>query len=191
MYQNSNRIRSVGKHTYGYQNIEVYYWGEGTWLDVGKFCSISGHILVYLGGNHRTDWATTYPFGHNVPFHQTNEKLISGEGHPSTKGNVVIGNDVWIGTHVTIMSGVTIGDGACIANNSVITKDVEPYSIVGGNPAKVIKKRFDDETINSLLELSWWDLEDYYINQMTPYLCLPDFKEYLPELINYKNKIKQ
>jgi acetyltransferase-like isoleucine patch superfamily enzyme len=184
--QNQNRIRNVGKHTYGHHNIEIYYWGENTWLDIGNFCSISGHIHVYLGGNHRTDWATTYPFGH---INQNTFSSFSGEGHPQTKGDVKIGNDVWIGTHVTIMSGITIGDGACIASNSVITKDVEPYSIVGGNPAKLIKKRFTDKTIETLLELKWWDMDDYSINQMTPYLCSSDFESYLQELINYKQKI--
>jgi serine acetyltransferase len=88
------------------------------------------------------------------------------------------------------MSGITIGDGACIASNAVITKDVEPYSIVGGNPAKLIKKRFSDKTINQLLELKWWELEDSYINQMSPYLCSSNFEEYLPELIKAKNEIK-
>jgi acetyltransferase-like isoleucine patch superfamily enzyme len=185
-HQNQDRIRKVGKHTYGQHNIEIYYWGEGTWLDIGNFCSISGHIQVYLGGNHRTDWATTYPFGH---INQNIFDSFNGEGHPQTKGNVVIGNDVWIGTHVTIMSGVTIGDGATIANNSVITKDVEPYTVVGGNPAKFIKKRFDDETVNQLLELKWWELEDSHINQMSPYLCNSNFKEYLPELIKAKQEI--
>jgi acetyltransferase-like isoleucine patch superfamily enzyme len=187
-YQNQNRIRNVGKYTYGHQNIEIYYWGEGTWLDIGSFCSISGYVHVYLGGNHRLDWATTYPFGH---INQNIFDSFDGEGHPQTKGNVVIGNDVWIGTHVTIMSGVTIGDGATIANNSVITKDVEPYTVVGGNPAKFIKKRFDDETVNQLLELKWWELEDSHINQMSPYLCNSNFKEYLPELINAKNEINK
>jgi len=187
-YQNANRIRSVGKHTYGSQNIEVYYWGEGTWLDIGNFCSISGHILVYLGGNHRTDWATTFPFGH---IHQQTFNKFNGVGHPQTKGDVTIGNDVWIGTHVTIMSGITIGDGACIANNSVVTKDVPPYTIVGGNPAKVIKQRFDDETISQLLELKWWNLDDHYVNEFSPYLCSEDFKEYLPELIKAKNEINK
>jgi carbonic anhydrase/acetyltransferase-like protein (isoleucine patch superfamily) len=89
------------------------------------------------------------------------------------------------------MSGITIGDGACIASNSVITKDVESYSIIGGNPDKLIKKRFDDKTINQLLELKWWDLEDAYINQMSPYLCNENFKEYLPELIKAKQEINK
>jgi len=186
MYQNQNRIRSVGKHTYGSHNIEIYYWGENTWLDIGNFCSISGHIHVYLGGNHRIDWATTYPFGH---INQSIFNSFNGQGHPQTKGNVVIGNDVWIGTHVTIMSGVTIGDGACIASNSVITKDIEPYSVVGGNPHKLIKKRFDDKIINQLLELKWWDMDDYAINEMSPYLCSSDFSQYLPELLKYKKQI--
>jgi acetyltransferase-like isoleucine patch superfamily enzyme len=185
-YQNQDRIRSIGKYTYGHQNIEIYYWGEGTWLDIGSFCSISGYVHVYLGGNHRLDWATTYPFGH---INQNIFDSFNGEGHPQTKGNVVIGNDVWIGTHVTIMSGVIIGDGATIANNSVITKDVEPYAVVGGNPAKFIKKRFDDETVNQLLELKWWELEDSHINQMSSYLCNSNFKEYLPELIKAKQEI--
>jgi acetyltransferase-like isoleucine patch superfamily enzyme len=187
-YQNQDRIRSVGKYTYGQQNIDIYYWGEGTWLDIGSFCSISGYVHVYLGGNHRTDWATTYPFGH---INQDSFPSFNGVGHPQTKGNVLIGNDVWIGTHVTIMSGITIGDGACIASNSVVTKDVEPYSITGGNPAKLIKKRFDDETINQLLELKWWELNDDHIDQMSPYLCSEYFKEYLPELIEAKQQLNK
>ena len=148
IYQNSNRIRNIGKHTYGSQNIEIYYWGEGTWLDIGNFCSVSGHILVYLGGNHRTDWITTYPFGHT---HTNVFNGFNGEGHPATKGDVIIGNDVWIGNNATIMSGVTIGDGVVIANNSHVVKNVEPYSLVGGNPAKLIKYRFTQEQIQKLL----------------------------------------
>ena len=104
---------------------------------------------------------------------------------------MTIGNDVWIGTSVTIMSGITVGDGAVLANNSVITKDVEPYSIVGGNPFKTIKKRFDDETISQLLELKWWGMDDIYINELSPYLCNENFKEYLPDLIKYKNEINK
>ena len=188
-FSNQDRIRKIGKYTYGgHNNININYWGEGTWLDIGSFCSIASNLTVLLGGNHRTDWATTYPFGHiNTNIFNN----FNGVGHPQTKGDVIIENDVWIGSNVTILSGITIGNGSCIANNSVITKDVEPYSIVGGNPAKLIKHRFDQETINSLLELKWWDLDDFHINEMSPYLCSEDFKEYLPQLLNYKIEINK
>jgi len=89
------------------------------------------------------------------------------------------------------MSGISIGDGACIANNSVVTKDVPPYAIVGGNPAKVIKQRFSDEVISQLLELRWWEMDDYAIDQAAPYLCSEDFEEYIPELVKYKQQINK
>ena len=118
--------------------------------------------------SHRIDWFTTYPFGH---INQDTFNSFDGVGHPQTKGDVIIGNDVWIGSNVTIMSGVKIGDGACIASHSVVTKNVEPYTVVGGNPAKVIKKRFNNDVINKLLELKWWDKEDDEINSLIPILC--------------------
>jgi len=188
MNQNQDRIRKVGKHTYGHTNIEIFYWGEGTWLDIGSFCSISGHIQIYLGGNHRIDWGTTYPFGH---INQQLFPTFSGVGHPQTKGNVIIGNDVWIGTNVTIMSGINIGDGSVIASNTLVTKDIDPYSVVGGNPSKLIKYRFPPSIINQLLDLKWWEMEDSLIDQISPYLCNENFQQYLPELIKQKNKINQ
>lgn len=188
--QNHNRIRSVGKYTYGVNNIDIYYWGEGTYLDIGNYCSISGHIIIYLGGNHRTDWGTTFPFGH---IHQNTFNKFDGTGHPSTKGNVKIGNDVWIGTYATIMSGVTIGDGACIANNSVVTKDVPPYAIVGGNPAKIIKYRFSDNIIEKLLKHKWWNLSELQINDLSPLLCSTDIEKLIEklEIINMKTNLEE
>ena len=177
--QNHDRIKSIGKYTYGTNNINIYYWGEGTYLEIGNFCSISGHVLIYLGGNHRVDWTTTFPFGH---IHQNIFDKFEGIGHPSNKGNVKIGNDVWIGTYTTIMSGITIGDGACIASNSVITKDVPPYAIVGGNPAKVIKYRFSEEIIEKLLKYKWWNLSDSKINNLTPLLCSSKIEELIEKL---------
>ena len=165
---------SYGKHTYGH--INTHSWGEGANLKVGNFCSIAGNVNAYLGGNHRCDWVTTYPFGH-VNKHVFNG--FDGKGHPATKGDVVIGNDVWIGANVTIMSGVHIGDGAVLANNSHVVKSVDPYSLVGGNPAKLIKYRFSPTQIEKLLEIKWWDWDDSKINNMTHLLCNENIDEFI------------
>lgn len=164
----------VGKYTYGHNNIEVIHFGEGKLLKIGKFCSIAGKITVFLGGNHRTDWFTTYPFGH---INQHVFEKFNGSGHPQSKGDVIIGNDVWIASCVTIMSGVKIGDGAVIAAYSVVSKDVPPYTIVAGNPAKVVKKRFNDEVIHKLLELKWWDKSEDEIDHISHILCSNNIEE--------------
>lgn len=165
---------SFGKYTYGQPN--VVWQNNNATLTIGNFCSIATNVTIYLGGNHRTDWVTTYPFGH---IHQNIFNHFNGEGHPSTKGNVVIGNDVWIGSNVTIMSGVTIGDGAVIANNSHVVKHVESYSTVGGNPAKLIKYRFTPQQIEKLLEIKWWYWDDEKINKMTPLLCHHNIDQFI------------
>lgn len=154
----------IGKYTYGTPKIS---WDGDAKLVVGKFCSIAREVHVLLGGNHNTNWVSTYPFGH---INTDKFNKYNGAGHPSTKGNVIIGNDVWIGANVTIMSGITIGDGSVIANNSHVVKNVEPYSVVGGNPARLIKYRFTQEQIEKLLEIKWWDWEDDKINDFTPLL---------------------
>lgn len=159
----------VGDYTYGHGGIRVRSWGEGAQLRIGKFCSVGAGVTVYLGGNHRHDWITTFPFGHIhqhvFPHH--------GQGHPSTRGDVVIGNDVWLGEHCIIMSGVTIGDGAVVASGSHVVKDVAPYCIVGGNPATLIRQRFPDETVAKLLQMRWWDLPEDQIRALVPTLCAP------------------
>ena len=165
-------INNVGNFTYGDENIKIVM--DGADVIIGKFCSIAGDIKVYLGKNHRTDWITTFPFGH---IHKDIFTKFDGDGHPVTKGNIVIGNDVYIGTSAIIMSGVTIGDGAVIGAHSVVTKDVPPYTIFAGNPARVTKKRFSDEDINFLLELKWWDLENDVINDISPILCSGDIQK--------------
>ena len=164
----------IGKHTYG--KPEIRFKNPGAKLKIGSFCSIAKNCKVYLGGNHRTDWVTTYPFGH------INQKIFdkfNGKGHPKTKGDVIIGNDVWIGENVTILSGVTIGDGVVIANNSHVVKNAEPYSIIGGNPAKLIKKRFTEEQIKNLLKIKWWTWSDIRINEFTPLLCNNDIDNFI------------
>lgn len=166
----------IGKYTYGEKNITVRSWGEGAKLRIGAFCSIAGNVKVYLGGNHRTDWITTYPFGH---INKGVFNRFNGVGHPATRGDVCIGNDVWIGENVTIMSGVTIGDGAVIANNSHVVKSVEPYSITGGNPARHIRFRFSEEQIAALLAIQWWKWDDTRINNHLTTLCSDDIDAFI------------
>jgi acetyltransferase-like isoleucine patch superfamily enzyme len=166
----------VGINTYGDDDIKIIGgYDEGTKLIIGKFCSIAQGVVVFLGANHRVDWFSTYPFGH---IHETTfPKVKKNHGHPATKGDVIIGNDVWIATNAVIMSGVKIGDGAVIGAYSIVTKDVPPYTIVAGNPAKQIRKRFSDDVINKLLELKWWDKPESEINEISHILCSNDIEK--------------
>ncbi len=136
------------------KNVKYHFDFVGDKLTIGKFCMIASDVkFIMNGANHLTDALTTYPF---AIFGNGWEDAMNGKSYPN-KGDIHIGNDVWIGYNATIMAGVTIGDGAIIATNSTVIKDVEPYSIVGGNPAQEIKKRFSKEVITKLLELKWWD----------------------------------
>jgi virginiamycin A acetyltransferase len=144
---------AVGKYTYGAPIVKD--WHQGSTLKIGDFSSIAENVTILLGGNHPTEWISSFPFG--IVFDEFKEKHYN---YPKlSKGSVIIGNDVWIGLNTTILSGVTIGDGAIVAAGSIVTKNVEPYAIVGGNPAKVIKKRFSDEAISKLLTIRWWNWE--------------------------------
>ena len=151
--------------SYGVENIGTEWsrYGERK-VHIGKFCQIGCFVKVILGGDHNMKRLTTYPFGHIYEdfFECTEEQKAS---HPLTKGDVYIGNDVWISSYSTIYSGVHIGDGAVICGNSVVVKDVEPYSVVGGNPAKHIKYRFETDVIQSLLRLKWWNRSHQWINE--------------------------
>jgi acetyltransferase-like isoleucine patch superfamily enzyme len=165
-----------GKHTYGIPHLSLHSHYGDNYLVFGNFCSIANNVNIFTGGNHRTEWVTTYPFGHE---RKDIFNTIDGKGHPTSKGDVIIGNDVWIATNATIMSGVTVGDGAVIAANSHVVKNVEPYTIVGGNPAKYIKHRFTEEQIKKLLEIKWWYWEDEKINQFLPLLCNDDIDAFI------------
>lgn len=136
------------------KNVKYHFDFIGDKLIIGKFCMIaSGVTFIMNGANHLTNALTTYPF---AIFGNGWENAMEGKSYPQ-KGNINIGNDVWIGYNATIMAGVTIGDGAIVAANATVIKDVAPYTIVGGNPALEIKKRFSDDTIAKLLELRWWN----------------------------------
>jgi len=138
------------------KNVKYLFDFNGDQLIIGKFCMIaSGATFIMNGGNHVSEGISAYPF---AIFGGDWQGAMEGKSYP-TKGNTVIGNDVWIGHRATIMPGLTIGHGAIIGTGSLVTKDVAPYAIVGGNPAKEIKKRFSDETIDQLLSIAWWDWE--------------------------------
>ncbi|MFA9190666.1 CatB-related O-acetyltransferase [Flavobacterium sp. FZUC8N2.13] len=175
----------VGDYTYydDFENIEnfeknVKYHFDfiGDKLIIGKFCMIASDVkFIMNGAYHLTDALTTYPF---AIFGNGWENAMDGKNYPK-KGDINIGNDVWIGYNATIMAGVTIGDGAIIATNATVVKDVAPYTIVGGNPALEIKKRFSEETIQKLLEIKWWNWEIEKITKNLKHLTDNDFEKLL------------
>jgi len=149
------------------KNVLYLFDFIGDKLIIGKFCQIAqGVKFIMNGANHDVSGISTYPFN----FLQCEMEFKSIK-----KPNTEIGNDVWIGYNATIMPGVKIGDGAIIGANSIITKDVEPYTIVAGNPAHVIRKRFSDAQIDKLLEMQWWNWPVEKIKENIKFLCSADF----------------
>lgn len=147
-------------------------WGEGTKLKIGNFCSIASDAWILMGGEHHTEWVTTYALFYDL-------LTPTGFKFSKTKGDIVIGNDVWIGSGACILSGVTIGDGAVIGARTVVAKDIPPYAIAVGNPARVIKYRFDSETIEKLLKIQWWNWSDEEIKEIAPLLLSPHIEQFI------------
>lgn len=143
---------------------------NGGRLRIGRFCSIAPNVTIFLGGEHRIDWVTTYPFAELWP------QAEAQPGHPTSKGDVTVGHDVWIGRGVVIISGVRIGHGAVIGAFSVVTKDVAPYAIVAGNPARLVRLRFTEAEIQRLLELAWWDWPVDKVSALIPSLTAGDVR---------------
>ena len=145
-------------------NVLYHYPVNGDKLKIGKFCSIAcGAKFLFTSGNHSLKSLSTYTFP--IFFDEWGLDAKNIRDAWDNKGDIVIGNDVWIGYEAVIMSGVKIGDGAIIGTRAVVTKDVPPYTIVGGVPAKPIRRRFDDETIKKLLALCWWNWDDEKIKR--------------------------
>lgn len=164
---------TFGRFSYGQPFIDVSE-GETTRVTVGSFCSIARDVQIFVGGNHRMDWVTTFPFRWFFGMEGANQ-----DGHPASKGDVRIGDDVWIGTGATIMSGVTVGSGAVIAARSVVTQNVRPYALVGGVPAREIRRRFPDDQVEALLEIRWWDWPIERILESVPELCAENIDEFI------------
>ena len=148
-------------------NVLYHYPINGDRLQIGKFCSIAcGAKFIFTSANHTMGSLSTYPFP--LFFEEWGLPISEVTMAWDNKGDIVVGNDVWIGYEAVIMSGVHIGDGAIIGTRAVVTKDVGPYTIVGGVPAKPIRKRFDGETVEKLLKLRWWDLPPDVLGKVLP-----------------------
>jgi len=165
----------IGQYTYGHpsKSPRIVHFGEDCKLKIGNYCSFAEDVWIVFGGFHRVDWITTYPF--SVLFDGAEDTV----GLPHAKGDVIIGNDVWVCTGAMIMSGVTIGNGAVIAARSVVTKDVAPYTIVAGNPAVPVRKRFSDEIIEELEHIQWWNWPVEKIRSEFPVLLSTNVQEFL------------
>ena len=169
----------VGDYTYyddpvdpeGFERNVLYHFDFiGDKLIIGKFCSIAqGATFIMNGGNHRTDWLTNYPF----PIFGRGWEHVMPDTWPN-KGDTIIGNDVWIGNGAVFMPGVNVGDGAIVASRSVVTKDVPPYAVVGGNPARHIRYRFSEEDIQALLDVQWWNWPVDTITSKLHAICAGD-----------------
>lgn len=156
---------SIGRYTYTCYDDEIIN------AEIGNFCSISDEVVIG-GAEHPMEWVSTSPVFQNVK-HSGPERKFSEFDFVGSK-RTVIGNDVWIGRKAIIKAGVTIGDGAVIGSGAVVTKDVPPYAVVAGVPAKIIRYRFDEETIRSLMETKWWELNDEKLEKVARYINDPN-----------------
>lgn len=163
----------MGRYSYGFPEVVVYP-GEHHRVLIGSFCSIAQDVRIFVGGNHRTDWISTFPF--RIVFGLPGQHV---DGLPSSKGDVAIGHDVWIGAGARVLSGVRVGNGAVIGASSVVAGDVAPYAIVVGNPAREVRKRFSEQHIAMLEHLAWWDWPLERIMENVGLLCSPDIDSFL------------
>lgn len=173
----------AGKGTYFDRNVNIISWSDMYNVILGKYNSIGRDCNFFLHANHRVDWITTSSqlWG---PVNDDIAQMHMDMGHPTCKGDIIVENDVWIGAKSTIMSGIKIHDGAVVGAGSVVTKDVPPFAIVGGNPAQIIKFRFNPTQIQSLLNIRWWDWEEDKIRQNAKLLWSNDINQFIN---NHKN----
>ncbi|AXT86209.1 hypothetical protein C6I20_14145 [Aeromicrobium sp. A1-2] len=168
--QKSGRV-VYGPHTYGIPKVMTYHYGTERAI-FGSYSSIGGTYL--LGGQHGVDRVTTYP-------HRINWGMEGAgtDGFPNSGPDTHVGSDAWTAENSLMMSGITIGDGAIIAAGAVVTKDVPPYAIFGGNPAKLIRYRFDEDQIAALLEIAWWNWSDEEVREAVPLLAERDVDAFI------------
>jgi acetyltransferase-like isoleucine patch superfamily enzyme len=168
----------MGANCYGVPSVKHAH--PDAMLTIGNYCSIAKNVDIFLGGNHRTDWVSSYPF----PAFFTQASHI--KNYVISRGDVTIGSDVWLCQNATLLSGITVGHGAVVANGSVVVKDVAPYEIVGGNPAKHIRWRFDAPKREALLASAWWDWSEDEVLQVVDLLCSDNISAFLDYASNRK-----
>ncbi len=165
---------SIGDFTYGTPDVITY--DDKTKLTIGRYCSFAARVAILMGGEHRMDLGTTYPFPEIAePWPEASNIT----GMTGSKGDIVIGSDVWVGYGATILSGVTIGDGAAIGAGALVSSDVAPYAIVGGCPAKKIRMRFAEPIVTRLLKLAWWDWPEAKVRKNVHLICSSDIEALL------------
>lgn len=164
---------SAGPYTYG--EPDVVFIQQGAVCRVGSYCSIAGKVTIFLGGEHRTDTVSSYPF--------YERDGVSSTPNAYAKGDVTIGSDVWIGQGATILSGVTVGDGAVIGAYALVASDVPPYAVAVGNPAQVVRYRFNKRQIRQLLEVRWWEWERGRVEQFAGMLSEDDIDAFLEAVL--------
>jgi hypothetical protein len=162
-------VRGVG--TYGVPTVWTFPYDD-TRLIIGNYSAVGGTHL--LGGQHAVKHVASYPLRIHMKLEGAGQ-----DGNPAVRGDIVIGSDVWVGFGTYVLSGVTIGDGAVVATGGVVTRDVPPYAIVGGNPAKIIKYRHTEEQIDALLGIKWWDWPEQDIRDAVPYLASEDIDGFI------------
>jgi acetyltransferase-like isoleucine patch superfamily enzyme len=170
-------VAVIGEHSYGAPILRYPESPGGYRFYLGHYCSIADGVEIFLGGYHRPDWISTYPFPAFEGWSTGPRDYHECVG----RGDVVIGSDVWLGSRCCVLAGVRIGDGAVVGAQAVVTKDVPPYAIVAGNPAQVVKYRFPDDVVRELLEIAWWNWSEAKIRANLPRLLSGDVDGFIAE----------
>jgi chloramphenicol O-acetyltransferase type B len=166
----------IGVASYGLPTVHDTH--QGTTLRIGAYCSIASGVQIFLGNQHRTDWVSTFPF---PAFFEEARTIADFE---TSRGDVTIGSDVWLCADCSILSGVKIGHGAVVAMGAVVTRDVEPYSVVAGNPARHVRWRFDEPTRLALLNAAWWSWPLAEVRSVAKLLCSDKVQNLLDYSLN-------
>ncbi len=166
-------ILTIGDYSYRAPTVRIFA-GDQAAVRIGKFTALAPGVQFFLGGNHRTDWVTMY--GLRIVFGLPG---AMEDGTPASRGDIEVGNDCWIGSEAVVLSGVTIGDGAVVATRAVVTRDVPPYAVVAGNPAREVRRRFSAAQIEALSRIAWWDWPIEQVLEHVDLLCAPDIDSFI------------